>query len=231
MSARAEFDCYAEQYDEALEQGISISGESKDYFARGRISWLAEQLSQRDAKTRSVLDYGCGTGTATNYLLELLKVDRVTGTDISPESIRVAATSHLNESRAQFLQLDQFVPSGQIDLAYCNGVFHHIPLSERAGAVRYVYESLRPGGLFSFWENNPLNPATLYVMSQCPFDHDAQTLTPGEARRLLRGAGFEILRTDFMFIFPRFLRIFRGIERHLASVPLGTQYQVLCRKA
>src|SRR4029079_1487930 len=92
MSARAEFDCYAEQYDEALEQGISISGESKDYFARGRISWLAEQLSQRDAKTRSVLDYGCGTGTATNYLLELLKVDRVTGTDISPESIRVAAT-------------------------------------------------------------------------------------------------------------------------------------------
>jgi SAM-dependent methyltransferase len=230
MSARAEFDCYAEQYDEALEQGISISGESKDYFARGRISWLAELLAERNAKIRSVLDFGCGTGTATPYLLDLLQVDSVTGTDISPESINVAVRSHLDESRAQFLQLDEFLPNGQIDLAYCNGVFHHIPLSERNAAVNCVYESLRPGGLFSFWENNPWNPATLYVMSQCPFDQDAQTLTPGEARHLLKSGGFEILRTDYMFIFPRLLRMFRFIEPYLASMPFGTQYQVLCRK-
>ena len=231
MSARAEFDCYATNYDEALEQGLSISGESKDYFARGRLSWLAGQLSALNTKSRLVLDYGCGTGSATLHLLDLLNVDSVTGTDISPESIRVAAMSHQNENRAQFFQLDQFVPKEQMDLAYCNGVFHHIPLSERAGAVEYVYESLRPGGLFSFWENNPWNPATRYVMSQCPFDQDAQTLSPIQARRLLKAGGFHILRTDFQFIFPRMLRCLRSIEPHLASLPFGTQYQVLCRKA
>jgi len=230
MIAQAEFDRYATQYDEALEQGISISGESKDYFARGRISWLSAQVSECNAKIRSVLDYGCGTGTATPHLIDLLQVASVTGTDISPESIRVAATTHQNEPRARFFQIDQFQPNGQIDLAYCNGVFHHIPLSERAGAVNYVYESLRPGGLFSFWENNPWNPATRYVMRQCPFDRDAKTLTPREARALLKGAGFEVLRTDYLFIFPKLLRMFRGLEQHVANLPLGTQYQVLCRK-
>jgi hypothetical protein len=35
--AKTEFDAYAATYDAALAQGISISGEDKNYFARGRI--------------------------------------------------------------------------------------------------------------------------------------------------------------------------------------------------
>jgi SAM-dependent methyltransferase len=230
MIASAEFDSYASEYDAALEQGISLSGENKDYFARGRIAWLATQVASVDAKIRSVMDFGCGTGSATTHLLDLLNIESVTGTDISSESIRVAALNHQDEGRAQFLQLDAYRPNALMDLAFCNGVFHHIPPSERVGAVRFVYDSLRPGGLFSFWENNPWNPATLYVMSKCPFDKDAQTLSPLQAVRLLKIGGFEVLRTDFLFIFPNFLRRFRGIEPPLARLPLGTQYQVLCRK-
>jgi hypothetical protein len=67
-------------------------------------------------------------------------------------------------------------------------------------------------------------------MSRIPFDRDAITLTAGEARRLLRGAGFEIVRTDFLFIFPRVLSWCRGLEPLVARLPLGAQYQVLCRK-
>lgn len=230
MTSSVDFDRYAAEYDVALAQGISISGESKDYFARGRIAWLASQLSEFGAHISSVMDFGCGIGSATPYLLDLLKVDSVMGTDISTESIRVAALKYQGEARARFLELDNYHPNAQIDLAFCNGVFHHIPLSQRVDAVRFVHNSLRPGGLFSFWENNPWNPATLYAMSQCPFDDDAETLTPPQAARLLRGSGFEVLRTDFLFIFPRVLRWFRGVEPYLTRLPLGTQYQVLCRK-
>ena len=67
-----------------------------------------------------------------------------------------------------------------------------------AAAIDYVLRSLRPGGLFAFWENNPWNPGTRYVMSRIPFDRDAITLSPLEARQLLRVGGFEILRTDFL---------------------------------
>jgi SAM-dependent methyltransferase len=126
--------------------------------------------------------------------------------------------------------LSQYQPSEQIDLAFCNGVFHHIPLNERPAAVNFVHRSMRPGGLFALWENNPWNPGTRYVMSRVPFDRDAITLTPPEARRLVQAGGFEILRTDFLFIFPRVLRWFRGLESLVSRLPLGAQYQVLCRK-
>jgi hypothetical protein len=89
---------------------------------------------------------------------------------------------------------------------------------------------LRAGGYFSLWENNPWSLATRYVMSRCAFDRDAVMLSPPEARTLLRDGGFEILRTDFRFIFPRALRALRKIEDWVNRAPLGTQYQVLCRK-
>jgi SAM-dependent methyltransferase len=127
--------------------------------------------------------------------------------------------------------LEEFDPAGQFDLAFCNGVFHHIPPAERTDAVATVWNALRPGGLFAFWENNPWNPATRYVMSRIPFDRDAITLIPPESRGLLKDAGFEVLRTDYLFIFPRFMKWCRPLERLMTSWPLGTQYQVLCRKA
>jgi SAM-dependent methyltransferase len=126
--------------------------------------------------------------------------------------------------------LGEYQPRAAVDLAFCNGVFHHIPPKDRAEAVRYVSGCLRPGGLFSFWENNPWNPGTRYVMSRIPFDRDAMTLTPPEARRLLREGGFEIIRTHFLFIFPRFLRCCRFIEPLVAGCPFGAQFQVLARK-
>jgi hypothetical protein len=109
-------------------------------------------------------------------------------------------------------------------------VFHHIPLAERADAARTVWRALRPSGWFAFWENNPWNPGTQVVMKRCPFDRDAQTLSPPRARALLGTAGFEVVRTDFLFMFPRALKALRFIEPRVARWPLGAQYQVLCRK-
>jgi hypothetical protein len=67
-------------------------------------------------------------------------------------------------------------------------------------------------------------------MKRCPFDRDAQTLSPPQAHALLRTAGFEVVRTDFLFLFPSVLKALRFIEPHVARWPLGAQYQVLCRK-
>ena len=43
------------------------------------------------------------------------------------------------------------------------------------------------------------------------------------------GSG-DIIRIDFLFIFPRALRWFRTLEPLVSKLPLGAQYQVLCRK-
>ncbi len=68
-------------------------------------------------------------------------------------------------------------------------------------------------------------------MSRIPFDRQAITLTPPEAARLLQDGGFEVLRRDSLFYFPKQLRWLRWIEPHLSQLPLGGQYQVLCRKS
>ncbi len=226
--SRGEFDQYAARYDEALAEGLSVSGESKDFFALGRVVELSKGLRQLGQPVESVLDFGCGTGSSIPFLFEHLKPQRILGVDVSAKSLEVAARQGWLNSK--FQTLDTYQPQADYDLAYCNGVFHHIPPDGRAGAVRCVYESLRPGGFFSFWENNPWNPGTRYVMSRIPFDRDAITLSMLEARRLVRGAGFEILRGDFHFIFPAALKWMRWLESPLARLPFGAQYHLLCRK-
>jgi len=96
--------------------------------------------------------------------------------------------------------------------------------------VGYILRCLRPGGVFALWENNPWNPGARYVMAHCAFDRNAAPLTPPEARNLVRNGGFQILSTDFLFIFPRMLKMFRPLEPWLSGLPLGAQYMVLCRK-
>jgi len=223
------FDEYAESYDRALAEGLSVSGEDKTYFARGRMTWLARCLAGLQASPRRVLDFGCGTGSSVPLLLDLHGAVTVLGVDVSARSLSVARREVPSE-RARFATLREYQPAGDMDLAFCNGVFHHVPPAERPGAVDCVYRSLQPGGIFSFWENNPWNPGTRYVMSRIPFDRDAQTLTPPEARRMLRAGGLEILRTDFLFIFPRALKWLRFLEPGVARLPFGAQYQILARR-
>lgn len=224
-----EFDQYAEDYDAALAQGLAVSGESKEFFAEGRARWLAGCLSRLGAPAGHILDFGCGTGSATPHLLRLPGASELTGVEVSAGSLKVAERLH-QAPNVRFHLSAKYAARGDISLAFCNGVFHHIPKAERTGAARYVFETLRPGGLFAFWENNPWNPGTRLVMSRIPFDRDAIPLSFLEAGRLLRAAGFEILRTDFLFIFPRALRFLRPLERLAAALPLGAQYQVLARK-
>src|SRR5207247_839066 len=137
-------------------------------------------------------------------------VQRVLGVDVSESSLAIARQRY--ETDAVTFQLSRgYLPDGHFELAFSNGVFHHIPLDRRAAAIDYVRRSLMPGGVFALWENNPWSPGARYVMSRIPFDRDAIMIWPGEARRLLRAAGFAVLVTDFAFVFPRALRLLRPL--------------------
>lgn len=226
--AGSPFDEYAQQYERALERGISVSGEDKEFFARGRVAFLKSRLDRMGIQPRVVLDYGCGTGGATPYFKELLQPDRLIGVDVSRKSLDVARESH-GGSGVEFHHFDDYEPRGEVDVAFCNGVFHHIPPAGRKAAAEYVRRALRPGGLFAFCENNPWNPGTQLVMARIPFDRDAIKVSIPGARRLLREAGFDVLKVETMFYFPSWLRILRPLEAALARWPLGAQYMVLAR--
>jgi SAM-dependent methyltransferase len=225
----ADFDAYATDYDAALDRGLRASGQSREWFAQRRIEWLRRCLRNFPLPSPLALDFGCGTGSAVPFLKEVPGLTRLLGVDVSTRSIEVAARDWASPMVA-FSTIENHPPREEFGLAYCNGVFHHIPPAERATAVDYVHRSLAPGGFFAFWENNPWNPGTRLVMSRIPFDREAVCLSAGEAKRMLRKGGFEVLRTDFLFIFPSLLAWLRRFEPPLARFPLGAQYQVLCRK-
>ena len=225
----SEFDLHADNYDATLNQALSVTGEDKDYFAGRRVRWVSQCLARLGQRPSHILDYGCGIGDTSKLLETAFEAQGVVGVDISLRSLELAAERN-GTTTCQFMSFSDYSRLESIDLAYCNGVFHHIPVAMRSAAVEYIVSRLRPGGMFSFWENNPWNPATRYVMSQCVFDHDAVTIAPSQARELLRKHGFEIVQTDYCFFFPRFLKALRFLEARLSDFPLGGQYQVLCQR-
>ena len=225
-----EFDRYAGTYDRDLANALSVTGESKDYYAQARVDWLSTCLSKLNVKVERVLDFGCGIGSNSPILSSALHPKSVLGVDLSRESIEQAEAKYGSET-LRFTRLNEFRPDGSYDLAFVNGVFHHIAPKERPAALETIRAALKPQGLFALWENNPWNPGTKYVMSRCVFDEDAITVSIPAARRMLRQAGFEVLRTDSLFYFPRSLRFLRPLEKWLSGLPLGGQYLVLAKRS
>lgn len=226
---QAEFDAYAANYDEALQRGLDLTGETKDYFAEGRVRWLRQRLAEQGQQPLSCLDFGCGTGTAAPFLQAGLGIRDYIGYDPSAASIQ-RAEQDVKSAGVRFTHEASSLEPESVELAFCNGVFHHIPPEQRAGAAELVWRTLKRGGFFAFWENNRWNPIVHYIMSRVPFDHDAQMLFPFQARALLRAARFEMVGTDSCFVFPAALAPLRSLEPMLCKLPIGGQYLVLARK-
>lgn len=218
----------ADEYDAMLQQGLRLTGESKDYFARLRVRHAAQAVPN-PAQIKRVLDFGCGLGDTCALLLEAFPQAHVVGVDNASRALAKAVSTH-GSSRISFEHQEQFVPRGDFDLCYVNGVFHHIPAPDREAALHWLHRALRPSGILAFYENNPWNPGTKMVMRRIPFDRDAQTLSPLAARQLLGASGFRAAKTRSYFYFPRALRWLRWLEPLLARVPLGGQYLVLARR-
>ena len=79
--AKTDFDAYAATYDAALARGLSISGEDKNYFARGRIVWVARCSESLAGAPRIAMDFGCGTWSRHTILIERTDLESLVGVD------------------------------------------------------------------------------------------------------------------------------------------------------
>lgn len=220
-----EFNEVSANYEEVLSRGISLSGENSDYFAHNRVDHTAKLHACVDAKAETIMDFGCGTGGSVGYLLDAFNPNTLLATDTSDRSLQLLKKKY-NSPKIKTEKVVTSNAKSDCDLCYCNGVFHHILPKDREKAAKFVYDSLQSGGYFYFWENNPWNPVTHWVMSRIPFDRKAVKIFPHQAIKLLQKVGFEIKLIHFMFIFPRFLKILRPIERFALRLPFGCQYLV-----
>ena len=227
---KPEFDRSAHEYERLFQPWLKIAGASREYFARSRLNWLSYVLREQGIAPRRVMDFGCGTGMSLSLLVDMLEAEQVIGLDPSEESLAVARGS-VGSRPVELVTPAKYLPQRDLDLVFCNGVFHHIPPAEQPASMDYICRCLRPGGIFAMWENNPWNPIHAFAMKYSEIDENAVPLAPAASHRLVGSQSFELIRTDYLFFFPGYFRWLHPLEKWLIKVPLGAQYQVLARKA
>ena len=224
-----EFDEYADNYNEAVRRGLSVSGESRAFFAQGRVDHVRRSLGGR--VVGRVLDFGCGDGTTSVLLAAAFPDAEVVGSDVSPRSIE-RARSVLSAKRIRFLTGQELaqLSDWRADVVYTNGVFHHIPPPGRSVVLQQILRVLARDGTLALWENNAWNPGTRIVMRRIPFDRNAIPLSPRVAWRLVQAHGLTVEHTDFLFYFPKALAFLRWTEPLFRRLPFGAQYCVFCTR-
>ncbi len=228
----AEFDKFAQEYEQQLAAGLGASGEEPSFFAEYKIKDIARVLGPAgQAAPLRVLDFGAGIGNSVPFVRQHLPSAQLTCLDVSQRSLDVAQQRFPGQAR--YLAFDgRRIPcdDASFDIAYAMCVFHHIPESDHVALLADLRRVLRPGGRLFIFEHNPLNPLTRKVVRDCPFDENAHLLRAATLRARLRGAGFATPATQrYRIFFPHGLRGLRPLERLLAWLPLGAQYYVLAR--
>jgi 2-polyprenyl-3-methyl-5-hydroxy-6-metoxy-1,4-benzoquinol methylase len=220
-----EFDVFAATYEESLDRSIRVTGDTFDYFAAYKASYIARRVAPKGFAR--ILDYGCGVGLLSRHLRDILPGKRIDGFDPSVDSIaRVDA-----DLRSQGIFTSNLSEIGEdYSVIVIANVLHHVKPPERQNLIRDVASRVAVGGKLVIFEHNPLNPLTCWAVSQCPFDGDAVLLHAGETRGYFSVPEFR-LRRDYIVFFPRWLGRLRPFEPFLAWCPLGAQYTVVATKA
>jgi ubiquinone/menaquinone biosynthesis C-methylase UbiE len=222
------FDAYASRYSEAVNSSIRASGETVDYFAEVKAARVRQ--GTKDQVVRTLLDFGCGTGSSTRALRRAMpRATSVVGADPSRSSIDVARRLSAEEEAIEYRESSASglpFPDGAFDVVSTACVFHHIERGEHSRWLHEIRRVLAPGGSFFLFEHNPYNPLTRRVVRQCPFDEGVVLLRPSYARAALRAAGFRPGSAEYYFFFPSWVRWLRRLEPALSRVPVGAQYVV-----
>ncbi|MBI4313602.1 MAG: class I SAM-dependent methyltransferase [Candidatus Omnitrophica bacterium] len=179
----------------------------------------------------ALLELGAGAGALSKQLLQMRPSLRLTGCDISPESIRVAS-----EQCAQYPNVRMEVadvtampyPQDAFDAVIANSVLHHLPVEP---ALRECLRVLRSGGFLWMSEPNMMNPQVAlernvrWVGRRMQNSEDETAFFRWPLARQLRRIGFSqvgIRPFDFLHpsIPPALIPVFGTIGQWVERLPL-----------
>lgn len=227
----AEFDQFADEYDQIHEKNITVTGEKPDFFHDYKIRVLSQLAAERNIPAESILDFGSGIGNSTPFFRKYFPNADLSGADVSERSLEVAAARFPGMSTGLRIE-NQRIPieDNSFSIAFSACVFHHIPHEEHIHWLRELHRVTRPGGMLGIFEHNPLNPLTVRAVNSCPFDENARLIRARQLVQSYRESGWEDVRAQYHLFFPHVLAGLRGLEPYLARVPFGGQYSVTAIK-
>lgn len=215
---------YGPSYDDLTRDPIKdLLAQGPDYYRQIKAR-LLRRVTRRHFEDRRLsqlrlLDVGCGPGGLMRDLDATFQ--DVWGCDPARSMVRRAGTRAVQMTSPVELPF----AGASFDVIVCACVYHHVQPDLRARHLTEVSRVLRSGGLFFMFEHNPLNPLTRFIVRRCPLDADAHLLGAGQARRLVRGAGFTNVAARYYLFFPQCLDpAFGWLESLLSVTALGGQY-------
>lgn len=227
----AEFDRFADEYENMHAANIAITGERPDFFSAYKIRILAADIARLGLQADRIIDFGAGTGNSIPFFRQHRPATDLTCADVSRRSLELAQARFPGQSRPLLLDGPRIdAGDGSFDVAFSACVFHHIPHTEHEHWLRELWRVVRPGGMLCIFEHNPLNPLTVRAVNTCPFDENARLIRASAFKRAIRSAGWLAPIARYHIFFPRALAALRGMEPLLAAFPFGAQYSVIARK-
>jgi SAM-dependent methyltransferase len=229
---KAEFDGFADAYDDQHRENIALTGEGPEYFAEYKINRLRQIVENAGIEVSRICDFGSGIGNSIPFFQKYFPQAALTSADVSARSLALCRQRHPWSGNYVLIE-DHRIPSeaGVFDLVFSACVFHHIPHDEHAMWLKELHRITRSGGLVAIFEHNPLNPLTVHAVNTCPFDANARLILARDLARRLAAAGWLSPRIQYNLFFPRALARLRPLEASLGWFPFGAQYVAVARKS
>lgn len=225
MTNKVDFDDYTENYNQLLKEGTGFFSSSEEYFARYKVDLVRKQVH---TPANRILEYGCGIGRNIPFLQRAFPNAVIMGSDISGASLEIARRDNMGVEF--FLEDENFESTNLFDVIFVAGVFHHIPVVQRAEVAKTLFKRLSPSGQLFVFEHNPFNPVTRRIVNNCPYDEDAVLLKPSELKKILSEAALVVERKAYCLFVPPSLSVLARMESRLGWLPLGGQYWVQARR-
>jgi len=180
------------------EYGRMFDAEETQWWYAGMraisMALLGPALAPRPGKAR-ILDAGCGTG---HNLGHLSRLGRAVGVDLSDDALRYCRIRGVAAAKGSLLALP--FPDATFDCVTSFDVLYHRWVADDRAAVAELARVLRPGGVLLV--RVPALRALWGAHDEAV--HSRHRYTRAEVKRLVHGAGLEVVRASYgnTLLFP-----------------------------
>ncbi len=229
---KAEFDDFADDYDNLLKKSITASGFEPTYFDEHKIKTVYDDYilnSKFDNKKLQILNFGCGIGKSEIFINKYFIDCAICSVDVSEKSINTAKEKNKQFENIKFIKFDTVEDlqlNTKFDIIFVANVFHHIPADLHLTTLKYLRLLLSPDGYLYVFEHNPKNPLTRKVFETCEFDVGCKMINSALFIKMCVDAGYNTIIRRYILFFPKSLSFLSSLEKYLKWCPVGAQYYI-----
>ncbi len=194
---------------------------------------ILEQIAARyfgGRRDLRLLDVGTGLGIFEKFLSPAFA--NIMAVDLSFEMLQVARIKQAFSSPSSaYLQANAFhlpFEDASADLIFMSCVLHHLEEAEINATLKELARVCSPEGRIVFFEHNPYNPFTQWVVRTTPLDRSACLINYRRLTCKAEAAGIHILdRKFFLYGTPPIDRAINRLLPGLGRLPFGGQFALV----